>query len=1749
LLSYFKDWLTIKQQEALSYDFGETSGRKECILANGGIWETLRIFLHTFSRYLVYQPCNIFLYGIDLPDYLFNIPNISFFTLSDKEEDALPELESGISAHSQSPSFLCIAKNTSEAMRRKMRRLSLTHPLFFLEVNNAPNHLSMAREAKMLNRVFRVLNPTRFSHISVSFILGNAEFIKVLETVQFELKGTPAAPELELLSFLLNTNKTKAVTDTVVELPTYETNLTTLSTTRDVLARIQRYSEHISNIVDDKQYIFQTYTKKAAKYIAKSNTRFRANLWHGVQADDPFAGLNASQILESLNLNANEPVWQKEITESFLSAFLIHHPEYSYDHCCVVSGSARTAMSLLGFHCGVTDVIAPDLSWTYEHCFPHIEIIPLLHDLSLDDRGIINAVNRKYEKDLNWQGSVIFNNPHNASGEIFDEKKISYLLQWLLKRGVRVIDDLSYQTVAPERKINGPLSIRQIADNLKRNGYLTQRDLRNLITVHSLSKTDCFAGARLAVVEILDSSLFAKFKTIIDAIQPNIMAILLAYLFYRNHPENIQVFWNLRNAVLAERMDALENAARDIPLERNPFAIEIQRPKGSMYPRMHINELPNGVSLDWLASRLAKRGIGLLPLSTFSRTSSGYELARKTFRLTLGGSDGAETLYQKTRRVLIDLNRIIGEESALYNTKDLKDIYVKAQPKERFQDEDNVWQFHLERIDELCNKIIHKQSKLVVEGRDGTQHIERFVKEFLPDRLQILEQRYQDHKDLALEILDIVRSDRRNTLLEILEKELYKENLVDRCENFRHRLYDRTVHPTQMYSLQVDTTVERLISNILYHEPQNIQIVKQIALALVAEYLCLNVPINSIQEGDELVYDIKSIIWAEEYARWRSGVSLPLLLSFWGDWDGSTRPSGQGHRLVAAALLENVNQQAAVLQTLLKSDSQAQIENALLTQIQQLNINTRKFWNLMNKITSLTNQLEKRYQSFMPIDMQMARLRRFGIRIHLFKDPMTALWQHNDKLERKMLELRKQRRKSLEYYFSLNKQLRKSLNALLPRIGENFKNQELSLRAGLFRSLLKRFTLTPRIHQNMITSDDQFAIDTTVHNLTEINEISGKFGNPGMVLALQISMSKQPEALIALDRKLRSRREQVLRDDPEVPLPQIWLIPLFEDLDTLQNLETYMDKVWQYAIQSRRIDQNPSDRFAEMVCELFVAGSDLSQQVSQPRGAAIYKETKLRAIKWLAEKGLVGQVRIKLGSGEPMQRQGGYYTSTKHDTVFIHSKDSHQRMRNNLKESTQQSTEYAKSPLNGVLSSGDFRTFQSSISEKLRFIKLRERAEFLYNVQQCQKYHETNLARVCEPLLDTRMQFQTREMHELERLTYGKKDPLFEEFLNIVTNQFREILYGREEDVVGMHIISYFISRAMPALRDRPSVRPSREMSRSRGQQVIERIAQTLPLARHGSLLRAIAHNRAQTMILGINQLTTGLFRAFNQFMHEQTSYGDGIIILSDRILPNLPVYEILHTLRIYHDPQLTHLRSFIRAFPAGNSAFTILREDLDSISSFIGLIQKEYLRRHGLDISDFFEGDCFIPELLPTVRPDIAVLLQSDLFNTDIERLQSEIGGNIDENWLNETKSLFKLPDKIKYWRDLIWKLLQDSIYQQVQSFVELALAINSISSGQKKMELPFAIEPVKVIRLGSHITELLRGVSDDSMRQFLVSVVQYLTQLPKTMTEIPIDIIRALRDVERIVKIEEQVLTKKEQDLLRFYILQMARLCGENG
>ena len=755
--------------------------------------------------------------------------------------------------------------------------------------------------------------------------------------------------------------------------------------------------------------------------------------------------------------------------------------------------------------------------------------------------------------------------------------------------------------------------------------------------------------------------------------------------------------------------------------------------------------------------------------------------------------------------------------------------------------------------------------------------------------------------------------------------------------------------------------------------------------------------------------------------------------------------------------------------------------------------------------------------------------------------------QHNDRLEQKMIEMRLERRKKLEYYFRLNKELRKTLHGLIPVILRNFSNPKLMLQAGFYRDILKRFILTPRIHQKLITAKDQFAINTTVHNIFEINELSGKYGNPGMVLGLQVSMSTDADALILLDKKFNSERESVLKNNPD-EVPKVWSIPLFEDLETVEGIDPYLNKIWEYAIQSRSIDQEPKERFSEILCEIFIAGSDLSQQVGQTASWLLYNSAKHKTIKWLAMKGLVPDVRLKLGSGEPMQRQGGYYAQFSGKPAFIKNEVNDSLFAGYLRESTIKSTEFAVSPLHGVFAGGDLRTLQSAISEQVRQLKASERSQLFYHLRKTQNFYHSELIRASEPFVNTRLAFESKGLKELERLTLGKNDEIFNEFAELTSKNFQQISYGSEDDTVGIHIISYFLSRAMPILRDRPVERASRSGG-NRGQKILERIASTIPLCKHGSLLRAISNNKAQTFVLGINQLTTGLFRALNQFSQKEFAGTTGYQSLTDKILPRLPVYEILHTLRIFQDCELKNVTRFSDAFPAGLTSFSLLREDMDSLSIFVPMLQKELLRRHGIAVSEFFGGDEFITELLPTLRPDLAVLLQPDLFNTDIDRLQKEFQYKIPDEWINEFSGLLLIPEKIKYWREKIWNLLEEPVKGQVKSFVELAIALNTLSKNADSRDFSSALSTARKSKLESSIAYLFRENIDDSMRQFLSAAVQYLTRLPSEMVEVPIDIVRALKEVERILQIEEQALSKKKQDLLNFYLLQIAHHVGDNG
>jgi hypothetical protein len=291
------------------------------------------------------------------------------------------------------------------------------------------------------------------------------------------------------------------------------------------------------------------------------------------------------------------------------------------------------------------------------------------------------------------------------------------------------------------------------------------------------------------------------------------------------------------------------------------------------------------------------------------------------------------------------------------------------------------------------------------------------------------------------------------------------------------------------------------------------------------------------------------------------------------------------------------------------------------------------------------------------------------------------------------------------------------------------------------------------------------------------------------------------------------------------------------------------------------------------------------------------------------------------------------------------------------------------------------------------------------------------------------------------------------------------------------------------------------------------------------------------------------LFRALNQFSQQEFVGGSGYLYLSDRILPRLPVYEILHTIRIFQDKELSIVQKFSDSFPAGITAFTLLREDMDSLQMFIPMFQKELLRRHGIDVSEFFKNDKFIIELLPTVRPDLAVLLQPDIFNTEAENVIHEIKYEIDKNWLDEFARLLRMPRQIRFWRRKILALLEEPVKNQVKSFVELAVALNRLSKDVDAKEFVLKSPALTKSKVESSLSSLLGGSIDDSMRQFLTAAVQYLTRLPAEQVEVPVDIVRALKEVERILRIDEQALSKNKQELLNFYLAQISRYVGDNG
>lgn len=1316
IITHLNSWL-LEQEEPLDYSFGK-SVAGEVVVSNGGNAEFLRVFFTLIEKFSVYQPAKLITFNYDLPVFFKDFTSIEYtqnFNGTFSEE----EFQKSIKTISSEPLLILIGRPLNETERTVLKENTTKLNVLFCELSDLKNHQSLARESGLKENVLRVLSPAIFNEELKSnatrFVLGNADILKLVSALHFELKGTPSATELSCLDYFLQNEVPKSNLQNSEHLHESEYPVDAV---KGVFETSGNFVQNLSNKLD-------TYSAKVEKISSNINS-IAHNIFQGMDINrtgthyyDDLEFKSAFQLFPSI---LNKP---GELSQAFLTQFTKHHSQYNIKNCFVISGSARTAFSLIGKHCNINEVVTFDWSWSYENAFDKVASVPLILNDRLNISGLLEEIESKITEDPNWkqQGAVVVNNPHNASGLILDELSLQKLLIKLLEQDITVIDDLSYQNVAPVRTPIKIKTLKELANEAVRTGSLRSEKINRLITIHSLSKTDCFAGARLSVVEILSKNIHPMFASVSRHIEPNTFAIFLAYLFYRNEPDALARFWRLRNLIFAERADSIKKAVLELPTALNPFGIDILIPQGAMYPQMIINHFPTGISIDNISNRLSQQGIGLVPLTAFSKTADGYDGGRKSFRLTLGGTDSAEILAIKTRRLVIELNRMLLDESREYHLAKLP-VREEVKISLYFQQVIEKWNGILKSIEASAGAHFREEA----ENLQSIDQQDHFINEYLPWRMSVLKNRFTDLIALNSKVITETQKSDPNQIAETLRSELYKETIENRQQKFKNRLFDRTVHPTQMYALKVDVMVEKIFGSLIYGSGKSID-AKPVGLEIVKEFLGTNIHINSEEEAFELIFDLRTMIRNELFTENRS----ENVLSFWGDWDGSTRPSGQGHRLVAAVLIENVRHMAYFLKTLATTIPNIKIDPGLMDELHNLPERSRTFWNLLNKITSLTNQLEKSYRGLLPALVQPGRSRKLAIKLKLSRDPLQILFSHNNRLEKKMLQLRGQRKNSLIYYFKLNKILRKKLNELIPVIIKNLDDPKIALLAGGYKNLLRRFFLSPRIHQKTITSPDPFTIENTVHNLAEINQIGTRFGNPGIVMALQISMSTNAEALIKLNRMITKKREIINKEFNEHPIEDLWLIPLFEDQQSIDNLNIFLDKLWQFSENSRKVKQAIDERFREITCEIFVAGSDLSQQVGQPKSWELFKETKAKLFEWLAKRGLLDQVRIKLGCGEPIQRQGGYYSDLSARPVLFNQENITNKEIPELSQPAQRSLYYASSPLAGLHLGGDLRTIQSNASEHIfRFINNKERSQFFHHMELLQQGFRNDLQQISE---------------------------------------------------------------------------------------------------------------------------------------------------------------------------------------------------------------------------------------------------------------------------------------------------------------------------------------------------------------------------------------------------------------------------------
>jgi hypothetical protein len=183
-----------------------------------------------------------------------------------------------------------------------------------------------------------------------------------MENVHFNMKGTPSAAEVELLIYLLEQKSAELTDDTPAVIPNIKPSPEGLafgiSAESDLPKLAERTEKYLERLLNERTQVLTHAISLIEDEATKFGQRIQQSWKDGIV--DEFFAIETRELLDQLTQNAHDPVWCQALQRSYLSAFVKHQPQYRPEACVVVSGSSRTALGILGFHCGITDVVIPD---------------------------------------------------------------------------------------------------------------------------------------------------------------------------------------------------------------------------------------------------------------------------------------------------------------------------------------------------------------------------------------------------------------------------------------------------------------------------------------------------------------------------------------------------------------------------------------------------------------------------------------------------------------------------------------------------------------------------------------------------------------------------------------------------------------------------------------------------------------------------------------------------------------------------------------------------------------------------------------------------------------------------------------------------------------------------------------------------------------------------------------------------------------------------------------------------------------------------------------------------------------------------------------------------------------------------------------------------------------------------------------------------------------------------------------------